>query len=68
MTAKSTPTTRLSRRRTMLVWLAACWLGLSVLFAPASAQQKISGTVFFDYTFYLTNNGPSPPRPRKPEL
>jgi len=52
----------------MLVWLAACWLGLSVLFAPASAQQKISGTVFFDYTFYLTNNGPSPPRPRKPEL
>jgi hypothetical protein len=38
--------------------LVAVLIGLLSWLAPASAQQKFSGTVFFDYTFYLSNDGP----------
>lgn len=68
----SVKTTSLNKTRLpgrLTVWLASGLLGLFLLFAPASAQQKLSGTVFFDYTFYLSNNGPiTTPPPDNPNF
>jgi len=33
-------------------------LFLSLFMPPVLAQQKLSATIYFDYSYYLTNNGP----------
>lgn len=51
------------------VWLAAVLVSLFLWIVPASAQQKFSGTVYFDYTFYLSNQGPiTTPPPDNPNF
>ncbi|MDI6848214.1 MAG: hypothetical protein QME69_00300 [Candidatus Saccharicenans sp.] len=53
----------------LVLLLLAGLFSLTLLPTPASAQQKISGTVFFDYTFYLSNNGPiTTPPPDNPNF
>ncbi|MGQ9800348.1 MAG: hypothetical protein ACUVRL_01570 [Candidatus Saccharicenans sp.] len=69
MSAKTNSFNRHRRPGRVLAWLAAGVLGFCFLFVPASAQQKLSGTVFFDYTFYLSNNGPiTTPPPDNPNF
>lgn len=69
MSAKKTSSNHTRRPGRLTVWLASGLLGLFLLFNPASAQQKLSGTVFFDYTFYLSNNGPiTTPPPDNPNF
>ncbi|MDD8030487.1 MAG: hypothetical protein PHQ25_00620 [Acidobacteriota bacterium] len=47
---------RLSKR--FAIWFLGGLISLGFLMTPARAQQKFSGTVYFDYTFYLSDNGP----------
>lgn len=55
--------------RLVPVLLAAILISLFSWLTPASAQQKFSGTVFFDYTYYLSNNGPiTTPPPDNPNF
>ncbi|MCX8159479.1 MAG: hypothetical protein N3G18_00920 [Candidatus Saccharicenans sp.] len=52
-----------------LFLLAAILTSLFSWLSPAFAQQKFSGTVFFDYTFYLSNDGPiTTPPPNNPNF
>ncbi|MBC7348716.1 MAG: hypothetical protein H5U05_01935 [Candidatus Aminicenantes bacterium] len=69
MSTKTISVNRTQRLGRLTAWLATGLLGFCLLFVPASAQQKLSGTVFFDYTFYLSNNGPiTTPPPDNPNF
>jgi len=60
---------QLYRVRPFLLSLLVGFLGLMALTQPSAAQQKFSGTVFFDYTFYLSNDGPlTTPPPNNPNF
>lgn len=59
----------LDRKPTRPILLIAVLISLLSLLIPAAAQQKFSGTVFFDYTFYLSNDGPiTTPPPNTPNF
>ncbi|MGB9893115.1 MAG: hypothetical protein ACPLRA_01790, partial [Candidatus Saccharicenans sp.] len=69
MAAKKTPNKQARQKGRRTAWLAIGLLGIYLFFVPASAQQKLSGTVYFDYTFYLSNNGPiTTPPPDNPNF
>lgn len=69
MSSKTTTCNQPRRPGLLTVWLTSGLLGLFLLFVPASAQQKLSGTVYFDYTFYLSDNGPiTTPPPDNPNF
>ncbi|MGB4704229.1 MAG: hypothetical protein WBI18_04025 [Candidatus Saccharicenans sp.] len=57
------------RSRRLFVLCLTVLLATTMLLSSASAQQKFSGTVFFDYTFYLSKNGPiTTPPPDNPNF
>jgi hypothetical protein len=67
MSLKLKKSSRLSSR--LAVWFLGGLISLGFLLAPAGAQQKFSGTVYFDYTFYLSDHGPiTTPPPDDPNF